>query len=88
MEIGIIRMSSKGQIVIPRLMRGDLHEGQQLVIIRDGSRFILKPLDDLEPALEDDIRFAERTEKEYLKFEKGDVTRESDVDFLKKLQSW
>ncbi len=88
MEIGIIRMSSKGQIVIPASMRRDLDEGGQIVIIRDGSRFILKPLDDLEPALEDDIRFAERTEKAYLEFEKGESIREKDVDFLQKLKSW
>jgi len=88
MEIGIIRMSSKGQIVIPASMRRDLDEGEQLVIIRDGRRFILKPLDDLEPALEDDIRFAERTEKAYLEFEKGESIREKDVDFLQKLKSW
>ncbi|GAA5263282.1 AbrB/MazE/SpoVT family DNA-binding domain-containing protein [Methanocalculus sp. MC3] len=88
MEIGIIRMSSKGQIVIPASMRRDLDEGEQLVIIRDGGRFILKPLDDLEPALEDDLRFAERTEKAYLEFEKGEFTREKDVDFLHKLKSW
>ena len=88
MEIGIIRMSSKGQIVIPASMRRDLDEGEQLVIIRDGGRFILKPLDDLEPALEDDLRFAERTEKAYLEFEKGESIREKDVDFLQKLKSW
>lgn len=33
MEIGSIRMSSKGQIVIPASMRRDLDEGEQLVII-------------------------------------------------------
>ena len=88
MEIGIIRMSSKGQIVIPASMRRDLDEGEKLVIIKDGSRFILKPLDDLEPALEDDIRFAERSEKASLEFEKGEYTKEKDVDFLQKLKSW
>jgi len=79
MEIGIIRMSSKGQIVIPASMRRDLDEGEQLVIIRDGGRFILKPLADLEPALEDDLRFADRTERACLEFEKGESTREKDV---------
>lgn len=88
MEIGIIKMSSKGQIVIPAFMRRDLDEGEQLLIIRDGSRFILKPLDDLEPVLEEDVRFAERTEKAYLEYEKGEYIREKDVDFLQKLKSW
>lgn len=81
-------MSSKGQIVIPISMRKDLDEGEQLVIIRDGDRCILKPLADPEPALEDDIRFAERTERAYLEFEKGECTRKSDVDLLHTLSSW
>ena len=47
MKVGIIRVSSKGQIVIPSSMRKDLAEGDELLIIRDGERYILKPLDEL-----------------------------------------
>lgn len=88
MEIGIIRMSSEGEIVIPASMRKDLDEGEQLVIIRDGDRCILRPLANPEPALEHDIRFAERTERAYLEFEKGECTRESEPDFLHTLDAW
>ena len=88
MDIGIIKMSSKGQIVIPASMRKDLVLGEQLLIIREGNRFILKPLEDLEPAMEEDIRFAERTEKAFLEFERGSFTKEEDVDFIKKMKTW
>jgi len=44
MDIGIIRMSSKGQIVIPASIRRGLSEGEQLLVMREGNRFILKPL--------------------------------------------
>ena len=37
MEVSIIRMSSKGQIVIPSSMRKDLSRGEELLIIRDGN---------------------------------------------------
>jgi AbrB family looped-hinge helix DNA binding protein len=63
MEISIIRMSSKGQIVIPSSMRKDLSRGEELLIIRDGKRYILKPLCELEPSLKEDILFAEKTKK-------------------------
>lgn len=82
MEIGSIRMSSKGQSVIPAWMRRDLDEGEQLVIIREGSRFIVKLLDDPEPAMGEDLGFSERTEKAYLEYEKGEYTKEKEVDFL------
>jgi bifunctional DNA-binding transcriptional regulator/antitoxin component of YhaV-PrlF toxin-antitoxin module len=39
MEVSIIRMSSKGQIVIPSSMRKDLSQGEELLIIRDGERY-------------------------------------------------
>jgi AbrB family looped-hinge helix DNA binding protein len=32
-EIAITKMSSKGQVVIPAEMRGNIHEGEKLVII-------------------------------------------------------
>lgn len=36
------RMNSKGQIVIPSEMREDLKEGDELLIIKDDERIILK----------------------------------------------
>lgn len=88
MDIGIIRMSSKGQIVIPSHMRGDLSEGEKLLVIREGDRFILKPLDELEPAIREDILFAEKTERALLEFEKGKFTVKKHADFLEDLESW
>ncbi|MDD3092142.1 MAG: AbrB/MazE/SpoVT family DNA-binding domain-containing protein [Methanoregulaceae archaeon] len=41
-------MNSRGQVVIPASMRSDLVEGAQLLITREGDRFILKPLEDLD----------------------------------------
>ncbi|NVO65969.1 AbrB/MazE/SpoVT family DNA-binding domain-containing protein [Methanofollis tationis] len=88
MDIGITRLSSKGQIVIPASMRKDLVEGTHLLVIREGGRFIVKPLDELEPELKEDIIFAERTEKAFEEFKKGTFTRKSDVDFIDDLESW
>jgi len=88
MDIGIIRMSSKGQIVIPSHMRRGLSEGEQLLVIREGDRFILKPLDKLEPAVREDILFAEKTERAFLEFEKGAFNRKKGDEFLDDLKSW
>lgn len=88
MDVGVIRISSKGQIVIPASMRKDLTEGEQLLVIREGDRFILKPLDALEPAVREDILFAEMTEKAFLEYKKGKVIRRSDQEFIDDLASW
>jgi AbrB family looped-hinge helix DNA binding protein len=88
MDIGIIRVSSKGQIVIPSHMRKDLHEGEQLLIIREGERFLLKPLDELEPALREDILFAEQTERAFAEYKSGRYARKPGSDFIEELASW
>lgn len=88
MDIGITHMSSKGQIVIPAFMRKDLTEGEKMLVIKDGERFILKPLADLEPALQEDLLFAESTESALLEYEKGKFIHKSDGEFLHDLSSW
>ena len=88
MDVGITRISSKGQIVIPSSMRDNLSEGEELLIIREGERYILKPLDELKPALRDDILFAGKTEEAFLEYRKGSFKRKEKDAFLDELASW
>ena len=88
MDIGITRVSSKGQIVIPSSMRNNLSEGEDLLIIREGGRYIIKPLDGLKPALKDDIIFAEKTEEAFSEYRKGSFKRKEKDAFLDELASW
>lgn len=41
-EIGITRMSSRGQIVIPIEMRRDISEGEKLIIVKRDNDLIIK----------------------------------------------
>ncbi|PKG31360.1 AbrB/MazE/SpoVT family DNA-binding domain-containing protein [Methanoregula sp.] len=88
MDVAITRISSKGQIVIPASMRADLPEGERLLIIRDGDRYILKPLADLEPQLREDLLFAEKTEAALAEYRKGTFTRKSGEEFIDEMDSW
>jgi AbrB family looped-hinge helix DNA binding protein len=88
MDVGITRVSSKGQIVIPSFMRDNLSEGEELLIIREGDRYIIKPLDDLKPALKDDILFAEMTEEALSEYRKGSFKQKEKAAFLDELASW
>ena len=42
MQIDTTRMSSRGQVVIPLDMRGDIAEGEKLIVIRRKDEIILK----------------------------------------------
>ena len=88
MDVGITRVSSKGQIVIPFSMRNNLSEGEELLIIREGERYIIKRLDELKPALKDDILFAAKTEEAFSEYRKGSFKQKETDDFLDELASW
>ena len=86
--IDIIRMSSKGQIVIPSSMRKDLKEGEDLIIVKDDERFILKKAEKLSEKIKEDLEFARRTEEAWKEIDEGKFTSYSKEEFLKKLEKW
>lgn len=88
MDIGVTKMSSKGQIVIPTEMRQDLKEGDKLVIIKSGDQLILKKADKFDKQLEEDIEFARRTDEAYKRFERGEFIKMSLEDFEKEIKKW
>jgi AbrB family looped-hinge helix DNA binding protein len=69
MQIAITRMSSKGQIVIPAEIREGIDVGDKFIIIKNGDRFILKRVKDLDENFKEDLEFAKRTEDAWRKRE-------------------
>jgi AbrB family looped-hinge helix DNA binding protein len=85
MEIALTKMSSKGQLVIPQEMRKEFKAGDKLVLIKEHNRIVLKPMDELEEQLREDLEFARRTEEAYKSRERGEFVRMSWDDFMKEL---
>ena len=81
-------MSSKSQVGIPASMRTDLPEDERIMLIKDGERIILIRLTDLEPALQDDILFAEKTEEAFEEYRKGTFIRKKESEFIDEIASW
>ena len=82
MEIGITRMSSKGQVVIPKKMRKGIKVGETFVVIKNKGQLILKKTKDTK--LLEDLEFARRTEKAYQQFKQGKFRKVS----LEELEKW
>jgi hypothetical protein len=55
--------------------------------IRDGDRYIIKPLADLEAQLREDLPVAEKTGQAFAEYRKGTSTRKSEEDFFDKIAS-
>ncbi len=87
-KISITKMSSKGQVVIPLDMRGDILEGDKLVIIRNKNHIILKKEKDFSKNLEGDLEFARRTEEAWKRIDAGEGTRMNFDDFIKEMEKW
>jgi len=85
MKIGVVRMSSKGQIVIPKEMRKDIKEGDRFVIMKRNKQIILQKADE---NIIEDIEFARRTEKAWQDYEKGNFRSMSKEEFLQELKKW
>jgi AbrB family looped-hinge helix DNA binding protein len=88
MNMNLIKMSSKGQIVIPADMRKGLSEGEEFVIIKDDERFVLKKADSLTEQMKEDLEFARRTEEALQRYEQGEFISMDSDEFLEKLKKW
>ena len=85
--IGITRISSKGQVIIPLEMRNDLKKGDKLVIIKNNDQIILKKADKFDKLLEEDLEFARRTEEAWKDIDAGRSKTYTKEEFLKKLRA-
>ncbi len=69
-------------------MRGDLKEGDELLIIKDEDRIILKKADKLTEEMKEDLEFAKRTEEAYNRIEAGEGIKMNFDDFIQEMKKW
>ncbi len=86
-NIGITKMSSKGQVVIPLDMRKNFKEGDKLVVVQVKDQLVLKKATGFDQKLAEDLEFARRTEEAYKSYERGEFKSMSAEDFLKELRN-
>ena len=85
-EVAITRVSSRGQVVIPREMREGLAEGERLVVIKEGKSIVMKPAKDFDKNLAEDLEFARRTEAAWKDYDKGKFKSLEFSEFLEELK--
>ena len=84
--LGITRMSSKGQIVIPVEMRTGLKEGEELLILKDENRIIIKKAGKITEEMREDLEFAKKTEEAWQAYERGEFISQPADKFLEELE--
>ncbi len=88
MEFEIVKLSSKGQVVIPSELRNGFNEGDKLLIIRSGDKIIIERASELDEKLNEDLEFAKRTEEAYKRIEAGEGITMDFNDFIKEMKKW
>ena len=65
----------------------DIKEGDEILIIKDEGRIILKKADRISEEMKDDLEFAKRTEKAWQSYEKGEFISQPVDKFLEELEN-
>lgn len=86
--INISKVSSKGQIVIPKDLRERFKEGSEVLFIEQDGLLILKPVDKLYNNFKSDILFAKETEAVYDKISKGEGNEKDFDEFIEEMKKW
>ncbi|MFA5559907.1 MAG: AbrB/MazE/SpoVT family DNA-binding domain-containing protein [Methanofastidiosum sp.] len=63
-------MKSKGQISIPSKFRGDIKDGDKLIIVKNDDQLILKKADFIK-GFEEYLIFAKKTEEAFKRYQNG-----------------
>ena len=69
-------------------MRKDLRKGEELIIIKDDERFIIKKVNNLTKNIREDLEFARKTEEAWKRIEEGKGTRMNFDDFINEMKKW
>ena len=87
-EIDITRLSSKGQIVIPKDMRTGFKEGDKMIIFRDKNSIILRKASEMDEQLKEDLEFARRTEEAWKRIEAGEYISVDSENIAEEMMKW
>lgn len=88
MEIGLTKMSSKGQIVIPQDMREDFEVGEKIFIIKNKNQIILKSKENLKENFIEDLDFAKKTEEAIKRIESGEFVSVKSENLMEEMLKW
>ncbi|MDP1695302.1 MAG: AbrB/MazE/SpoVT family DNA-binding domain-containing protein [archaeon] len=88
METEITRISSKGQVVIPLIIREKMKikEGEAFAVSEKGNLIVLKKIEG--SLREEDIETLNRIKEAWADVEQGKYKKMSKNDFLKEISQW
>ncbi|MFH0817458.1 MAG: AbrB/MazE/SpoVT family DNA-binding domain-containing protein [Candidatus Micrarchaeota archaeon] len=90
MDIEIVKLSSKGQFVLPLSFRKRfrIQTGEKMVLVEKNGMIVLRPVSQMKRDIEDEIYLMQRAAAAWREIEKGKTKRMPKEKFLKELDAW
>jgi len=90
LEVDVVKVTSKGQLVVPQHMRKELnlHAGDRMIVIRQKSSLMMKPLSALASDVESELFDMSRATRAWEEIEAGKSRKMSKEQFLEELAKW
>lgn len=90
MDVEVVKLSSRGQLVIPEDMRECLHlkKGEKLLLVERGGVILMKPVKTVGKELATDLIALARAEEAWVDIEEGKAKKMPKKEFLKELAKW
>jgi AbrB family looped-hinge helix DNA binding protein len=90
MDAAIVKLSSKGQLVLPAGMRArsKMKMGSKVMLIQQGDSIVLKSLDAMGESMEKELDAMSAAAAGWKEIEAGHAKKLSKDEFLNELKSW
>lgn len=90
MDMEIVKLSTRGQFVIPQEMRSKLklRAGEKLLVIEDAGSIVVRPISRMSKRLMEELAGARMAAGGWKDVGEGKASRESKEKFLKRLEAW
>ncbi len=90
MDIEIIKISSRGQFVLPLSFRKrfGIKRGEKMILVEENGTMVLRPVRQMKESMEDEIYMMRRAAKAWAEIEKGSSKKMGMAKFLEELSAW
>ncbi len=90
MDIEIVKISSRGQFVLPLSFRKrfGIQRGEKMVLVEENGMMVLRPVRQMKESMEDEIYLMRKAARAWAEIEKGSSKKMGKAAFLKELSAW
>jgi AbrB family looped-hinge helix DNA binding protein len=90
MDVEIVKISSRGQFVLPLSMRKKFRigKGEKLMVVENEGTMVLRPIKEMGSDVDDEIYMMQKAAHAWDEIEKGNFKRMPKARFLKELEAW